>query len=265
MLNGKPIGVFDSGVGGLSVVEEIFKQLPGARIIYVGDTARVPYGGRPAKELIAFADEITNFLIQSGAWGIIDACNSTSAVALDYLQEKYVNPIIGVVEPGVKAALQVTKNNRIGLIATEATVKSGAHIRFAKLLNPNVHIYSLACPDFVPLVEAGEVTGDRTKSIVKKALKPLMCLGIDTLILGCTHYPYLAPVIKDVLGTDINLVDPAIETVKEAGKMIFNGHYRSFCPEADDQYFVTGDPAHFKTVGDMLIKNSLPIIRKVVL
>lgn len=259
MLNIKPIGVFDSGIGGLSVSEKIFTELPDAQIIYVGDTARVPYGGKTSEELIGFADEITKFLIDKGCGIIVDACNSTSAVAIDFLQKKYNNPIIGVIEPGIKGAINATKNGRIGLIATEATVKSGAHKKAARLVDPKIKIYSLACPDFVPLVEAGEVTGENTMAFVTKALEPLKGTQIDTLILGCTHYPYLAKVIKTVMGDGVTLVDPANETTKEIKKLYTGGTSR------EHQFYVTGNPEQFQKVGEILTRRKLPLIRKVII
>ena len=155
------VGVFDSGVGGLSVVRRIFQKVPEVKIIYYGDTARVPYGGKNREELVYLADVVTGFLLQEGADLIVDACNSTSAVAIEYLQQKYGVPILGVIEPGVRAALLATLNNRIGLIATEATVKSGIHAKMLGAANPNVKLFDRACPGFVPLIESGDVTSSQ--------------------------------------------------------------------------------------------------------
>lgn len=265
MLNKRPIGIFDSGLGGLSVVEKILVQIPYAKIIYLGDTARVPYGGKSAEELISFADDITQFLIGKNCGVIVDACNSTSAVALDFLKEKYVNPIIGVIEPGVRSALDMTRNKRIGVIATEATVKSNAHKKVACELNSDVTIFSLACPDFVPLVEAGEVFGARVISIVRRALEPLINTEIDTLILGCTHYPYLTKAIKEVVGENITLVDPAHETTKIT-KSFFIEEINEASQEKvpDHEFYVTGNPENFQRVGEILMGRKLPQVKKVV-
>ncbi len=260
----KPIGVFDSGLGGLSVVERILEQIPQAKIIYFGDTARVPYGEKTAAELIDFADEITKFLVNNGCGVIIDACNSTSAVALEYLKEKYINPIIGVIKPGILSAIEVTKNGRIGVIATEATVKSEAHKKTAKEIDADIVIYPLACPEFVPLVEAGEVTGKKAHMVVEKTLQPLMEKNIDTIILGCTHYPFLAPTIRKVMGENVILVDPAYETAKEAKtQYLKEENYDTAINE--HKYYVTGDPDHFQRVGERLIGKKLPTVQKVIL
>lgn len=269
MTGKRPIGIFDSGVGGLSVVERILEQIPQADIIYFGDTARVPYGSKTAQELIGFADEITAFLIEKGCDVIIDACNSTSAVALDYLQNKYSKPIIGVIEPGLTVAFNVTQNGNIGVIATEATVKSNAHLKLAKKINPKANIIPLACPKFVPLVEAGEVEGNKTYEIVKKTLQYFVDKNIDTLILGCTHYPFLAKIIKKVFGENVILVDPAYETAREARKIYLAEDYDLqnilgvHTPK--HEYYVSGDPKHFQNIGEKLINSKLPRVQKVIL
>lgn len=265
MLDNKYIGVFDSGLGGLSVVEKIFIKIPQAKIIYFGDTARVPYGSKTAEELINFADEITHFLLNKDCEVIVDACNSTSAVALGFLQQKYSKPIIGVIEPGVRAALDITKNGCIGVIATEATVKSGAHKKVAQELEPGTTIISQACPDFVFLVETGEVTGERALSIVKRTLEPLKNTNIDTLILGCTHYPYLSELVKEVIGEDVTLVNPAYETAKETAKY-FLGKVQGEClkmKEEDHEFYVSGSPDHFQRIGEILMGEKLPVVKKV--
>ena len=265
MLDNKYIGVFDSGLGGLSVVEKIFIKIPQAKIIYLGDTARVPYGSRTVEELISFADEITYFLLNKDCEVIVDACNSTSAVALDFLQQKYSKPIVGVIEPGVRAALDATKNGCIGVIATEATVKSGAHKKTAQELDPGTTIISQACPDFVPLVESGEVTGERALNIVRKTLEPLRDTKIDTLILGCTHYPYLSELVKEVVGEGVVLVNPAYETAKETAKYFSQKTQgeRLRTNIEDHEFYVTGSPDHFQKIGEILIGRKLPQVKKV--
>ena len=263
MLNKRPIGIFDSGVGGLSVVKKVLELLPRAKITYLGDTARVPYGGRPAEELVEFADQITKFLIQQDCGIIIDACNSTSAVALDYLQRKYSNPIVGVIAPGIRAALKASKTGRIGLIGTEATIKSRAHQKLALRIDQGIKILPLACPKFVPLVEAGRVKGSKTEDIIRTTLEPLMLQGIDTLILGCTHYPFLADVIESVMGKGVTLVDPAIETAKEV-KRLFAGEQVTKKPN-ESVYYATGEPKSFKAIGEMLTGAELKNVKKVIL
>jgi glutamate racemase len=253
-----PIGVFDSGVGGLTVVKEIVKRLPGERIIYFGDTANVPYGEKTAEELIRLADNIAAFLVARGVKAVVDACNSTSAVALEYLQERYDVPFIGVIEAGVKGALNATKNGKVGIIATKPTIDSRAHKRLAKKLDPGVEVFGQVCSLFVPLVEAGRVSGPETALAAEIYLAPLQKKEIDTLILGCTHYPFLAPVIGKTMGPHVTLVDPAENTVKELEKLL-QGQINDNGPStfADHEYFVSGDPVSFKDIGEKLIGASL--------
>lgn len=259
-----PLGVFDSGVGGLTVVEEIYRQLPETGIIYFGDTAHVPYGPRPVEELIGYADDITAYLISEGAKVIIDACNSTSSVALDFLQAKYPLPVVGVVEPGVRAALQVTRNGNIGIIATEATVKSGAHKRLIEQVNKGYRVYGKACPLFVPLIEAGEVQSETTRRVALEYLTPLIKNKIDTLILGCTHYPFLRHVLEEILGPEVILVDPARETVLEAKKALQDLGLPEDPNHKRDKFYVSGDPATFQKLGSKLSKCvKLDVVEKV--
>jgi glutamate racemase len=247
------VGVFDSGVGGLSVVRQIFNRIPGVQLMYYGDTARVPYGAKSKEELIYLADIVTNFLLQEGSQIIIDACNSTSAVALDYLHEKYNIPILGVIEPGAVAALKATKNGRIGLIGTEATVKTGIHAKLISSLNPDFKVISQACPGFVPLIENGDVSSSKVQDLAKLYLKPLQKEKIDTLILGCTHYPFLEQAIAAVMGTDVKLIDPAVETVIELERILVNRFSREDKIGIPKQRFiVSGDPNHFKRVANLL-------------
>ncbi|MDN5344568.1 MAG: glutamate racemase [Clostridia bacterium] len=254
MLPVHPVGVFDSGVGGLTVAREIIRQLPLETIIYYGDTAHVPYGSRPVDELIRFADAIVGFLIARGAKAIIDACNTTSAVALPYLRDKYAIPIVGVIEPGVVAALQATRNGCIGVIATEATVASNAHREAILARDGKVRVLARACPKLVPLVEAGVVSGPEVEAAVAEYMLPLVEAGIDTLILGCTHYPFLAPVIQEVAGPGVTLIDPATATVQELRNVLAAaGGLRGFHCSAAHNFFVSGDAQSFSQVGRKLV------------
>ena len=265
MFEYKPIGIFDSGVGGLSIAEEVFQQIPAAKIIYFGDTAHVPYGPRPAEELIRFADEITHFLIAKGAGVIIDACNSTSSVALEHLQDKYANPIIGVIKPGVRSAIELTESGRIGVIGTEATIKSCSHAKYAASIEPAVQIFGQACPRFVPLVEKGEVRSKRAYQAAEEYLQKLLEKNIDTLILGCTHYPYLHDVITEILGPKVKIIDPAMETVKEA-KIIFSSQGKPGNKnDLAESYYVSGDPNSFRRIGSKLTGELLPAVKQVIL
>ncbi len=216
----QPIGIFDSGVGGLTVVRFLFANLPKERIIYFGDTAHIPYGSRTPQEIIAFGDEIVSFLMRYGVKAVVAACNTSSSVSLPYLKEKFSVPILGVLEPGVRAALKVTRNKRVGVIATTATVNSGAYPRAFRRQDSEVEVFTQACPLFVPIVEGGRMESPEAREAAREYLAPLKEAGIDTLVFGCTHYPFLAPVIREVLGPDVRLVDPAEETVKELAVLL---------------------------------------------
>lgn len=252
----QPIGIFDSGVGGLTVVRFVFKYLPFERIIYFGDTAHVPYGSRTPNEIIKFGDQIVSFLLKFGVKAVVAACNTSSSLSLSFLQKKYSVPILGVIKPAVKAALRVTSNKRIGLIATEATVRSGAYDRNFLLCDRDVKVFSQACPLFVPLVEEGKIETGEAYQIARQYLEPLRDSGIDTLVLGCTHYPYLSPVISKILGPEVTLVDPAEETVKELVFLLGeNTSGENKLPQ--HRFFVSGSAASFYKVGQKFL-NGFP-------
>lgn len=259
-----PIGVFDSGLGGLTVVKEMGHYLPGEKIIYFGDTANVPYGDKTASQLIGLADNIAGFLMAKGVKAVVDACNSTSAVALEFLQKKYDVPIVGVIEAGVRGALNQTRNGKVGLIATRATIDSQAHRKAAEKLDSKVEILGQACPLFVPLVEAGKVNTPETIKAANMYLAPLQRAGIDTLILGCTHYPFLAPLLKRVLGDGVCLVDPAENTVLELKNLLHGKMNESQALSfSHHEYFVSGDPAAFKEVGERLLNAPLGAVTQI--
>jgi len=250
----QPVGVFDSGVGGLTIAREILRQLPAETIIYYGDTAHVPYGSKTAEQLNIYARAIVEFLIEQGVKAIVDACNTTSAIALPYLKQKYNLPIVGVIEPGVKEALAVTRRGRIGVIATEATVASGVHERLLKSLSPEVEVYLQACPRLVPLVEAGIIEGEEARSAVAEYVTPLVKKGIDTLILGCTHYPFLAPLIQEITGPEVVLVDPAASTVKELATILREqGGLRNFHGSKAHVFYVSGPIETFRNTAQKLV------------
>lgn len=219
-----PLGVFDSGVGGLTVVKEIFQQLPNEKIIYFGDTARVPYGTKSKETVTRFSLEIVHFLQKKQVKLIIVACNTASAYALDELRNKFKKkPIIGVIEPGARAALEKTSTGRIGLIGTEGTIKSKTYERTFKKLNSGkspIKVFSHLCPLFVPLVEEGWLNKKVTYQIASEYLAPLKKEKIDVLLLGCTHYPLLGKVIQGVIGNQVKIINSARETVKEVKKLL---------------------------------------------
>ncbi len=234
----QPIGVFDSGVGGLSVVRQMLAQLPDEHIIYFGDTARVPYGSRTPDEIIAFGEQIVSFLQRFDVKAVVAACNTSSSVSLPVLRERFHLPVLGVLEPGVRAALETTRNRRIGVLATAATVNSGAFPRCFLAYDPGVTVHTQACPRFVPLVEAGRIDGPEVRAIARQYLQPLREAGVDTIVLGCTHYPFLAPVIRELAGDAIMMVDPAEETVKELSALLASlplSSSRSTAGSADGQ------------------------------
>ena len=215
-----PIGVFDSGVGGLTVVREIMRQIPNERIIYFGDTARVPYGSKSQETVTRYSEQIVRFLRTFQVKTIVVACNTASAYALDTLEKNIDIPIIGVVKPGAKVAAEVTRNGRIGVIATEATIGSQIYTEYIKELNKDVTIYGKACPLFVPLVEEGLLQDPVTNEIAHRYLAELIDIDIDTLILGCTHYPLIRSTLARAMGDKVTLVNPAYETALELKEML---------------------------------------------
>lgn len=217
-----PIGVFDSGVGGLTVVREIMRQIPNEKIIYFGDTARVPYGSKSQETVTRYSGQIVRFLRTFQVKTIVVACNTASAYALDTLERDIDIPIIGVVKPGAKVAAEVTRNGRIGVIATEATIGSQIYAEYIKELNRDVTIYGKACPLFVPLVEEGLLQDPVTDEIARRYLTELIDIDIDTLILGCTHYPLIRSTLGRIVGDSVTLVNPAYETALELKEMLMS-------------------------------------------
>ncbi len=215
-----PIGVFDSGVGGLTVVREMMRQLPNEKIIYFGDTARVPYGNKSQDTVTRFSKQIVRFLQTFDVKTIVVACNTASAYALPELEAMTDVPILGVVKPGAKAAAEATRNGKIGVIATEATIGSQIYTHYLQEKNPNVTIYGKACPLFVPLVEEGLLEDPVTLEIARRYLAELIDLDIDTLILGCTHYPLIRSTVGRVMGEHVTLVNPAYETARELKELL---------------------------------------------
>lgn len=218
--NELPIGVFDSGVGGLTVAREIMRQIPNEKIIYFGDTARVPYGSKSRETVTKYSRQIVRFLQMQKVKAIVVACNTASAYALDELEKEANLPIIGVVKPGAKTAVGATRNGKIGVIATEGTIGSKIYSRYIKQLNKEVEILGKACPLFVPLVEEGLLEDPVTDEIAQRYLSSLKDSGIDTLILGCTHYPLIRSTVKRVMEEGVTLVNPAYETARELKELL---------------------------------------------
>ncbi|MFI5349942.1 MAG: glutamate racemase [Elusimicrobiota bacterium] len=215
-----PIGVFDSGLGGLTVFKSLARLMPEESLVYFGDTARVPYGAKSPEAIARYSAEVSRFLAGRGIKLLVVACNTSSAWALPAIRRSLKVPVIGVIEPGARAALAATRGGRIGVIGTEATVNSGAYPRAIKTLSPRTKTAARPCPLFVPLVEEGWWTGDVVETVARKYLAPLKAARVDTLILGCTHYPYLKPVLQKVMGPRVRLIDSADETARETERVL---------------------------------------------
>ena len=216
----RPIGVIDSGVGGLTVAKEIMRQLPNETIYYTGDTARCPYGPRPAEEVKAYTWEMTRFLIEKNIKMLVIACNTATAVVLEEIRTALSIPVIGVIHPGARAAIKQTRNDQIGVLGTVGTIQSGAYEKVLTSINNKAIVTSLACPKFVPLVESGEYKGTMAERIVAETLIPFQNTEIDTVILGCTHYPLLEPIIANVLGDRVQIISSGEETAREVSAIL---------------------------------------------
>ena len=220
MLKDAPIGVFDSGVGGLTVVREIIRQLPSENFVYFGDTARVPYGSKSRDTVIQFSRQIVRFLRTYDVKAIVVACNTASAYALDELEKEIEIPVIGVIKPGAKVAADETKNGKIGVIGTEGTIGSGIYTEYIRKIRPDAEVIGKACPLFVPLVEEGLWQDPVTDEIAMRYLNGLIDSGIDTLVLGCTHYPLIRSTVGRIMGEGVRLVNPAYETARELKELL---------------------------------------------
>jgi glutamate racemase len=216
----RPIGVFDSGLGGLTVVRSLLDLLPDEDLVYFGDTGRFPYGPKPAHDVVKFSLEIVDLLLERNVKMIVVACNSASAVALEPLRDQLRIPVVGVIEPGVRAAVRATTTGRVGVIGTVGTVASGAYQDAAARLAPHLHVTCAACPGFVEFVENGDVDSDQVHVLAERLLAPVKVAGVDTLVLGCTHYPLLARTVGDVMGPEVVLVSSADETAFEVRALL---------------------------------------------
>ena len=215
-----PIGVFDSGVGGLTVAREIMRQLPGERIVYFGDTARVPYGSKSRQTILRYSKQIIRFLETKRIKAVVVACNTASALALDEILPELSIPAIGVIGPGARVAAQMTRNKKVGVIATLSTIESHSYTDAIHAVDPSIQVLGKACPLFVPLVEEGWINDPVTKEVARRYLDPLTQSGIDTLIMGCTHYPLLRDVFAQMMGDEVTLVNPAYETARALGEQL---------------------------------------------
>jgi glutamate racemase len=257
-----PIGVFDSGVGGLTVLKALQQKLPHESFLYFGDTAHVPYGDRPPHEIQSLGRQILDWLVQQPVKMAIMACNTSSALALDVVRNEFSIPILGVILPGAKAA--VRQGRRIGVIATPATVASDCYRQAILEINPEVEVFQVACPEFVPLIEGNLVSHPQTRTIVWNRLQPLVEAEIDTLIYGCTHYPHLAPVIQTLLPESITLVDPAIHMAAAAAQELEILNLNSSQVKPSTRFFVSGSADQFSRSSRSFL-GFMPKVQSVVL
>jgi glutamate racemase len=254
----RPIGVFDSGVGGLTVLHECLVTLPHEDFVYLGDGARLPYGPRPLEDIRRFAREIAGYLEGEGVKLIVAACNSATAAALPELQRRLTVPVVGVLAPEAHAAVLATRNRRIGLLATEATVESGRYTELVHALDAGVMVVPVACPRLVPLIEDDDRFGEDLTAAVREYAAPLREAGVDTVILGCTHYPLIKPVFQRVFGRGVTLVFSAEETAREVAETLARkGIENADSREGAYRFLTTGDPALFREQGRRFLQ--LPI------
>ena len=260
----KAIGIFDSGIGGLTVLRELVRAMPQEDTIYLGDTARVPYGTKSPETVIRYAVEIASFLVKRDIKLLVAACNTASAVSLETLQERFQIPIVGVIEPGARRAAAVTRNGRVGVIGTEATIKSSAYTRAIKKINPAIEVITRACPLFVPLAEEGWTTNEVARLAARMYLDGLKETGVDTLVLGCTHYPLLKEIITETMGEEVRLVDSAEETARTVEEILLDqGLLRPAVEKGNHHYFVTDVPAGFIRIGNRFLGGRLEDVHQV--
>jgi glutamate racemase len=259
-----PVGIFDSGVGGLSVFSEFIRQLPHEDVIYFADTARVPYGGRSAEEIISINEEIMRYFSAREVKLVIMACGTSSSLAYPVIKDRFPVPMVAMIGPGARAAAAATRNGKVGVIATIGTVNSGAFQAAVKEIKKDAEVHAVACPLFVPLIEGGFIEAEETKKAAREYLRRLIGAGIDTLILGCTHYPHLKKIIGEICGPGITLVDPAEEVVHDAREILARcGMAKGHGSPAKYEYIVTGEPHQFQDLGSRLLGRTIPEVKQV--
>ncbi|MDQ2667236.1 MAG: glutamate racemase [Gemmatimonadota bacterium] len=252
-----PIGVFDSGLGGLTVAQAIMRQLPGESLIYFGDTARVPYGPKSPETVRRYSHEIAAYLLEQGVKAIVVACNTATAHALPMLEAELDIPVIGVVGPGARAAVKASATGRIGVIGTEGTIRSGAYVKAIHAESPEAIVTVRACPLFVPLVEEGWNDSEATRLIAAEYLAPFAHDEVDTLVLGCTHYPLLKRVIGETIGRPVRLIDSAEETAADTRRMLDEHGLATTAPQGSYRFIASDDPAQFLQLGQRFFGDAL--------
>jgi len=257
-MDNRPIGVFDSGLGGLTAVKELMNQLPGESIVYFGDTGRVPYGTRSNQTVIKYVLQDIRFLLNFDIKFIIIACGTASSIALEAVQDKFEVPIIGVVNSTAEQAVRTTVNKKIGIIGTQGTINSGAYERKIKELDSEVKTFSKPCPLFVPLVENGYLDNKVVRLVAEEYLEPLIAEQVDTLILGCTHYPLLKKVISDIMGEHVRLIDPGVETARYVKELFKSNHMLADSrSKSTYRYFVSDSIDNFSRLGSLFLQKQI--------
>src|SRR3954451_12852353 len=262
----RPVGVFDSGVGGLTVLHECLVTLPDEDFIYLGDHARLPYGPRPLGEVREFSREIGSFLERQEVKLIVVACNTATSAALPQLQEELAVPVLGVITPEAHAAVQATRNRSVGLLATQGTVDSGRYASLVRALDAGVSFHPVSCPRLVPLIESDDPYGPETEEAVREYVTPLKEAGVDTVILGCTHYPLIRPTLQRVFGRDVTLVFSAEETAREVAETLARKRIESdVTREGDCRFLTTGEPDAFRRTGRRFLQLPIGEVERVTL
>ena len=256
-MKNNPIGIFDSGIGGLTVAKEVLERLPNESLIYLGDTARVPYGTRGKEVIEEFAIELARFLLKRRVKSLLVACNTISSTCLGAIESISPVPVIGVLKPAVNQAAKTTKANRIGVIGTRATINSGVYEQEIKKLRPKAEVLTQACPLFVPLAEEGYTKHQAAKLIAKEYLSKFSESNIDTLILGCTHYPILRKIIQEAVGEGVTLIDSAKPTAEELAKLLERSNLSSDGTDTFQEFYVTDAPERVYQVADLFFGNHL--------
>ncbi len=262
-MNAAPLGVFDSGIGGLTVARAIFERLPHESVLYYGDTARVPYGPKSPDTVRRYSGEILTYLLSRGVKAVVVACNTSTAHALEYLRDRSPVPVVGVIEPGARAAVAASAKGVIGVIGTAGTIASGAYERAIRALRPDATVHSRPCPLFVPLAEEGWFDHAATELVAREYLDPMRAAGVDTLVLGCTHYPLLKRLLARVMGPTVRLIDSAEETARAVeGELVQRGLLADGTP-GEHCFVVSDDEPHFRAVGARFLGEGLTAVEVV--
>jgi glutamate racemase len=259
--NAAPIGLFDSGLGGLTVLRELYRQLPYESVIYFGDTARLPYGDRTPAQILQYVREILGWMEQQGTKMVVMACNTSSALALEAVRSEFDLPILGLILPGARAAVQ--QGRRIGVIATPATASSQAYSRAIAEIDATTQVWEVGCPEFVPLIEGNRLNDPYIGAIAQVYLEPLIEQQVDTLIYGCTHYPYLAPILRQLLPSSVKLVDPAVSVVAAAAQELDLLALKNLRPPAPTRFCVSGSPQTFSQLATSWL-GCTPVVEQVI-